>query len=80
MGTNTWTISAARAHFAEVVRDAQTMPQVISVRGHEKVVVISKREFDHHRSRKPSFLEFIRSSPFVGVELELERDKTLTRS
>ena len=43
------------------------------------MVVISNKEYKRLRSNESSLVDFFRSSPMVGVELDLERDKTLPR-
>lgn len=75
-----WQLQEAKGRLSELVREAQKGgPQAITVRGVTEAVVLSKSAYDRLRKAKPSFLEFMRASPFVGVKLELERDKSLTR-
>ncbi len=77
---NTWQLQTAKARLSELVKMAVSQgPQVITVRGEAEVVVLSKNSFDRMTKPKPSFVEFIRQSPFVGIDLDLERDKSLTR-
>ena len=54
-------------------------PQEISVRGEPAAVVLSKAEYDRLRRKKPSLLEFMRRSPLLGLELEFEREPSLSR-
>lgn len=76
----TWQIQQAKARLSELIHKATTEgPQNITVRGHTTAVVLSKKEYDRLRRPKPSFVEFMRSSPLVGVGLELEREQTSTR-
>lgn len=76
----TWQLQEAKAHFSEVVKEAITHgPQNITLRGKAAVVVISQAEFNRLRKPKQSFVELMRSSPLVGLELDLKRDKSLTR-
>ncbi len=44
-----------------------------------KVVVINKDEYDRLTKPALSFIEFIRQSPLVGINLKLKRDKSLPR-
>jgi prevent-host-death family protein len=69
----TWALQDAKARFSEVVRGAETGPQHITVRGEEKVVVVSAKEY--HRLRRShgvkgakSLYEALRACPF---ELEI---------
>jgi len=76
----TWQLQEAKGRLSELVREAQKGgPQAITVRGVTEAVVLSKSAYERLRKGKPSFLEFMRASPLVGVNLKLERDKSLTR-
>lgn len=71
-----WTLTQAKDHLSEVVRRAAAQgPQMISVRGEETAVVLSKADYDRLRdpSRPKDFKEFLLSIPPLG-ELDLERD------
>lgn len=74
-----WQVQTAKARFSEVFRRARSEgPQLITRQGKEGVVMISHEQFDQlvSRSHQPkSIVQFFRESPFVGVELKLERDR-----
>ena len=74
-----WQVQTAKARFSEVFRRARTEgPQLITRQGKEGVVVISDDQYDEFvgRAHQPKTLvQFFRESPFVGVELDLERQK-----
>ena len=74
-----WQVQSAKARFSEVFRRARTEgPQLITRQGKEGVVMISDNRYEElvGRSHQPKTLvEFFRKSPFVGVELDLERQK-----
>ena len=78
-----WQIQTAKARFSEVFRRARTEgPQRIMRQGKEGVVMISDEQYAQlvGRSHQPkSLLQFFRDSPFVGVELDLEREKDTGR-
>ncbi len=76
-----WQFQHAKAKLSEVVRKAQHAPQVITVHDEKKAVVISSEEYDRlkGRTKKQSFVEFMRSSPWMGIELDLERDQSPPR-
>lgn len=72
-----WQLYEAKNNFSELVDQALAQgPQVVTRRGEEVVVVLSKEEYDRLRKSQPSLVDFFRNSPLVGVELDLERDKT----
>lgn len=74
-----WQVQTAKARFSEVFRRARTEgPQRITRQGKEGVVMISDEQYEDltGRAHQPKTLvEFFRESPFVGVELDLERQK-----
>jgi len=76
---NEWQVQTAKARFSEVFRRARTEgPQLILRQGKEGVVMISDEQYDEFvgRSHQPKTLvEFFRESPFVGLDLDLERQK-----
>jgi prevent-host-death family protein len=67
-----WTIAAAKAKLAEVVRRAETEPQLLARNGRPAAYVISPRDFA--RLRRPSFHDFLKRVPLTGVILERQRD------
>ena len=73
----TWQLQHAKAKFSEVVRMAQHAPQGITVHDEPRAVVLSQEEYDRltGQKKKQSFVEFMRSSPWMGIELDLERDQ-----
>jgi prevent-host-death family protein len=75
-----WQLQEAKAKLSELVKSTgRDGPQAITVRGRTTAVILSKDDYDRLRKPGPSFVEFLRSSPLKGVDLELERDKTPVR-
>lgn len=75
-----WKLYDAKNKFSELIEKALAQgPQVVTRRGKEVAVVLSTEEYGRLRKAEPNLLDFFRSSPLVGVELELERDKSLPR-
>ncbi len=75
-----WQVQEAKARFSELVRDAaESGPQTITVRGRRAAVVLSADDYDRLKRPQPSMAEFLRASARVGVELDIERDKSLPR-
>ncbi len=79
----TWQLQEAKARFSEVVKRAVNEgPQEITVRGESTAVVISRDDYEKLKAPakpKQSFVEFMRASPWYGIELDLERDKSLPK-
>jgi antitoxin Phd len=77
-----WQLQDAKARFSELVRAARERgPQTVTVRGENAVVVLSERQYRslQTRAKQPTLVELMRSSPLVGVALDVERDRSPTR-
>ncbi len=75
-----WQLQEAKNKFSQVINDALAKgPQVITRRGEEVVVILSKSEFSHLKGTQVSLVEFFQNSPLAGIELDLTRDSTLPR-
>ena len=75
-----WQLQDAKARLSDLVKSSQERgPQEITVRGKPAAVLLSRADYDRLRHRKPSFLEFIRRSPLVGIDLRIERDRSPAR-
>jgi len=75
-----WALQDAKARLSELVRlAAEHEPQEITLRGEPAVVVVAAEDYRQLLHPKPSFVDLIRSSPLMDVEIDLTRDKSLTR-
>lgn len=77
-----WQLQDAKARFSELVRAArESGPQTVTVRGESAVVVLSERQYRslQVRAKQPTLTELMRGSPLMGVALDVERDRSLTR-
>ena len=75
-----WQLQEAKARLSEVVKKAaKEGPQKITVHGEPTAVVISSKDYERLKHPRGSFVEFMRSSPLYGLELDLRREQTLTR-
>jgi len=75
-----WQLQEAKAKFSEVVKLAnQEGPQEITMRGQPTAILISLKDFEKIKKKKPSLVSFMRASPLIGVDLKLERDKSPAR-
>jgi antitoxin Phd len=67
----------AKNRFSEVVDKALAEgPQIVARRREEVDVVVAKEECVRLRKSRPNLVEFFRRSPLVGVDLDLERDRS----
>jgi prevent-host-death family protein len=77
---STWQLQQAKARLSEVIKQASTNgPQEITSHGEPTAVILSIKDYKKLTKPKPSLYEFMRSSPLVGVELDLERNKDTGR-
>lgn len=75
-----WALQDAKARLSEVVRLAmEHEPQGITLRGKPAVVVLSMEDYRRLVRPKPSFVELIRSSPLMEVDIDLTREQSMTR-
>jgi antitoxin Phd len=78
-----WQVQTAKARFSEVFRRARAEgPQRITKQGKEGVVMVAEEQYDQlvGKSRQPkNIVDFFRQSPLVGLELDLERDRSPAR-
>ena len=75
-----WQLCEAKNIFVELVDQALAQgPQVVTQRGKEVVVVLFKEEYGRLKKSQFSFVDFFQDSPLVGMELDLERDKSSPR-
>ena len=69
-----WQMQEAKAKFSELIKNVVNKePQLISVRGKPTVVFISFDKYKNLMSNKISFIELMRNSPLVGIELDIDR-------
>jgi len=75
-----WQLQEAKARLSEVVKQAiLDGPQEITLRGEPAVIVISIQDFEDLKRPKTSFVDFLRNSPLMGIELDIKRDPSETR-
>lgn len=71
-----WQLQDAKNRFSAVVKAAEKEgPQVITVHGQEKAVVLSTETYQHLVQQKGSLLEFFQQSPWSKVEIDISRSK-----
>ncbi len=71
-----WALQDARNRLSQVVEQAAAgNPQTITVRGQAKAVVIGVEEYRRLIQPPGTFVEFLRASPWYGIDLDLERSR-----
>jgi antitoxin Phd len=77
---SSWQLQDAKARLSEVVKKAaKEGPQHITLHGAPAAVVLSAAEYQRLQKRPQRFIDFVRSSPLKGVELDLTRDRSRPR-
>ncbi len=80
MSTATWQLQEAKNRLSEVVRKARSEgPQVITLHGAAAAVVVSAQDYDRMSRPKGKLVDFFRSSPLVGIKLNLTRSRDTGR-
>ena len=76
-----WQMQEAKAKLSEVIKSAEReSPQEITLHGKPVAVVLSREYYERLTGAGESLVVFMRRSPLYGVEeVDLERDKSLTR-
>lgn len=75
-----WQLQDAKNRFSAVVKAAEKEgPQVITVHGQEKAVVLSADAYQRLVQRKGSLLDFFQQSPWAKTEIDISRSKDTGR-
>lgn len=81
INSKTWQLQEAKNKFSELVRKAtEEGPQVVTKHGRESVVVISSEEYRKLEQPETLLVDFFRQSPLYDLQIDLERDKSLSRN
>jgi prevent-host-death family protein len=79
-----WQLHEAKARFSELFRKARAEgPQRVVKQGGEAVVVVPSEEFERLQARAAQperLVDFFRSAPTGGEQIELDRKRDTTRS
>jgi len=70
-----WKLQDAKNKFSEVVEKAlKTGPQEITRHGKKTAVLLSMKDYLKLKRKKNSLVQFFRSSPLSGIDLERAKD------
>ncbi len=77
---HTWQLQEAKNKLSQVVDEAVlTGPQIITRRGAKTAVILSFDEYRQLVASEKKLSTFFQESPLAGLELDLERDKSMAR-
>jgi prevent-host-death family protein len=74
-----WQVQEAKQRFSEVLRAAESEPQIVTRHGEEVAVVLDIAEYRHLRGGAVSLMEYLRSTPSGDDDLAFERRTDLPR-
>ncbi len=74
-----WQLQEAKAKFTQLMNEAKLEPQIISRHGVRETVMISIEKFEELLKPHNDVVSFFRKSPLYKSELNLTRDKSLSR-
>ncbi|MHC4872153.1 MAG: type II toxin-antitoxin system Phd/YefM family antitoxin [Planctomycetota bacterium] len=80
MLTDHWQLQEAKSKFSHLVEKAQNHnPQIVTKHGKEAVVILSIEDYREMQKPEKSLVKFFKESPLAGEDLDIKRDKSLTR-
>lgn len=68
-----WQVQEAKMKLSELINEAKKHPQLITVRGEDTVIVISKREYEKLAKPKLSIYQAMQQFPYKNEQLEFKR-------
>ena len=75
-----WQLQDAKNRFSALVKAAEKEgPQVITVHGQEKAVVLSAEAYQRLVQRKGNLLEFFQQSPWAKTDIDISRSSDTGR-
>lgn len=75
-----WQLQDAKAQLSELVRLCSTEgPQILTVRGKEEAVLLSKKDYEKILGKKQKFTDLMQKSPLKGVDLSTSRSTSKGR-
>ncbi len=80
MKNNTWQLQEAKSKFSQLVEHAmRNEPQFVTKHGDNAVVIISFEDYKKITKPKTDLVTFLRSSPLLGIDLDISRSEDLPR-
>jgi prevent-host-death family protein len=67
-----WQVQEAKQRFSEVLRAAESEPQIVTKHGEEVAVVIDIAEYRRLRGEQDGLIAYLRADPLDDVDLDAE--------
>jgi prevent-host-death family protein len=78
---DSWPLAKAKAHLTQLVDAALAgTPQVITRHGEDVAIVLATKQYAEIVARQSSIVEFFTQSPLAGLDLEIERNRSGSRT
>ena len=75
-----WQLQDAKNRFSALVKAAENEgPQVITVHGQEKAVLLSAETYQRLMQRQGSLLDFFQTSPWAKTDIDISRSRDTGR-
>jgi antitoxin Phd len=76
-----WKLSDAKARFSELVREAASEPQRVTVEGKDSVMIVSTEMFSRllPASLQPNLYELLSQSPLADLDFDFEAERSPVR-
>jgi prevent-host-death family protein len=68
-----WQVQEAKMKFSDLIRHAKLNPQLITVRGHGEVIVISVKQYSKLKKSNLSFFDVMQKCPYKNLKLDTNR-------
>ena len=76
----TYSVKEAKDNLSEIIRLAESgQPQIIRRHDTEVAVVVSVNDWKRSRGKRPTLVEVLRTSPLIGIDLDLSRQHDYPR-
>lgn len=70
-----WQVQEAKTKLSDLIRSAKLNPQMITVRGHPEVIVISTKQYSKLNKSELSILDVMQKFPHKKMDLAGKRSK-----
>lgn len=68
-----WQLQEAKSKFSALIKKTKKEPQIITVHGEKRAVVLSFEEYQQLLKPPSTLVRFLQQSPLAKIDLKLER-------
>lgn len=74
-----WQLQEAKAKLSNLVKLCHKEPQIISIRGENKAILLSMSDYHQLICAEDDLVTFFRNSPLMGISIDTGRDQSSGR-